>query len=241
MRIVQVISLLLIMTQFGYAADGARWGAEDLRRELMQWFAKHGHEAPVSESIGPLDPRLSLAACANLSIAPRSAAGFSFMMTCTGPTAWRYVLTTDARGVGASPQLLKEQGGAEKRWPVVVAKATLSTGMILTNDLIEETLQANVPPGQALKSLSQAIGMRLTSGVTSGAVLTARNIVKSPLVMKGETVNLLAAGQGFEIATPARAEEDGYEGDLISVKNVRTGAPMKGRLQRDKTVIVVRF
>jgi flagella basal body P-ring formation protein FlgA len=241
MRIIQAISSLLFMTQLGYASDGARWGAEDLRRELVQWFAKQGHEAPVAESIGPLDPRLSVAACANLSIVPRSAAGSSFLMTCASPTAWRYVLSTDARGVANPPQLQKEQGGEEKRWPVIVAKGTLSTGMILTNDLIEETLQTNVPPGQALKALSQAIGMRLTTGVTSGAVLTTRNVMKSPLVMKGETVNLLAAGQGFEIATPARAEEDGYEGDLISVKNIRTGAPMKGRLQRDKTVVVVRF
>lgn len=241
MRITQVIASLLIMTQGAYASGSVSWGAEDLRRELMQWFVKHGREAPVSESIGPLDPRLSLAACANLSIVPRSEAGSSFMMTCTGPTAWRYVLRTDTRGVGSPPQVKERNGGAEKLWPVVVAKVSLSTGMILTNDLIEETQQAKVPPGQALKSLNQAIGMRLSTGVTSGAVLTTRNIIKSPLVMKGETVSLIAAGQGFEIATPARAEEDGYEGDLISVKNIRTGAPMKGRLQRDKTVVVVRF
>jgi flagella basal body P-ring formation protein FlgA len=51
----------------------------------------------------------------------------------------------------------------------------------------------------------------------------------------------MAGGQGFEIATAARAEEDGYEGDLISVKNSRTGATMKGRLERNKTVTVLKL
>lgn len=241
MRALLAISSFLMMTLLAQAAGGTRWGADDLRRELMQWFEDNGREAPLSESIGPLDPRLSLAACASLSIVPRSATASSFMMSCTGPTAWRYVLTTDARGVASRPQIQKDQGVDAKRWPVVIATTSLSAGMILTKDLIEEGLAAKVPPGQALKSLNQAIGMRLTAGVPSGAVLTKRNIVKSPLVMKGETVSLMAEGQGFEIATPARAEEDGYEGDLISVKNIRTGTPMKGRLQRDKTVVVVRF
>lgn len=241
MRSIFVICSLFAMTQCACAAGGERWGAEDLRRELMHWFEKSGREPPVSESIGPLDPRLSLAACDSLSIAPRSALGSSFLMTCSAPAAWRYVLTTDSRGVGNRLIVQKDQGAVEKRWSVVVATGTLSAGMTLTGDLVEESSIANVPSGQALKSLNQAIGMRLTTGVASGAILTTRNIVRSPLVAKGETVTIMAAGQGFEIATPAKAEEDGYEGDLISVKNIRTGSPMKGRLQRDKTVIIVKF
>jgi len=49
---------------------------------------------------------------------------------------------------------------------------------------------------------------------------------------------LVATGSGFEIAAPARAEEDGYEGDLIAVRNIKTGVALKGRLERDKKVIV---
>lgn len=241
MRSTFVVLMLCMMSQFTQAADGARWGADDLRRELTQWFEKSGRDAPDAESIGPLDPRLNLAACANLSIVPRGAAGSSFVLTCTAPAAWRHVLTTDSSGIATRSAALQEQTAAAKRWQVVVATTSLSTGMILTEGSIEETSVASPPSGQALKSLKQAIGMRLTASVVSGAVLTTRNVARAPLVIKGETVTVMAGGQGFEIATPARAEEDGYEGDLISVKNSRTGAAMKGRLQRDKTVLVAKF
>jgi len=68
--------------------------------------------------------------------------------------------------------------------------------------------------------------------------LTTRNVARTPLVLKGESVMLVATGSGFEIAAPARAEEDGYEGDLIAVRNIKTGVALKGRLERDKKVIV---
>ena len=38
-----------------------------------------------------------------------------------------------------------------------------------------------------------------------------------------------------------RAEQDGYEGDLISVKNIKTGAILKGRLERGKLVSVMQL
>jgi flagella basal body P-ring formation protein FlgA len=60
-------------------------------------------------------------------------------------------------------------------------------------------------------------------------------------VAKGETVTLVAGGAGFEISAPGRSEQDGYEGDLISVKNLKTGAVLKGRLERGKTVSVMKL
>jgi flagella basal body P-ring formation protein FlgA len=162
-------------------------------------------------------------------------------LTCSQPVAWRYVLRTDAAALQNRPGVVHAQEPTAKRWPVVLSKTSLTVGMILTADVLEETFVASPPSGQALKSLRQAVGMRLTAAVNSGAVLTTRNVARAPLVLKGETVTVMAGGQGFEIATPARAEEDGYEGDLISVKNSRTGAAMKGRLQHDKTVVVLKL
>ena len=106
---------------------------------------------------------------------------------------------------------------------------------------MEERLVSSPPPAQALGSIAQASGLRLTSSVAGGVALTMRNVARTPLVMKGESVTLMASGSGFQIATPARAEEDGYEGDLISVRNAKTGVVLKGRLERDKTVVVLRM
>lgn len=241
MRIVLAATAFLVTVGLANASAAKHWGADDLRRELIAWFEKSGREAPSSESIGPLDPRMNLVACENLSIAPRSVNSSSFLLKCSAPVDWRYVLSTDGAGVANRSNTIAEQGAASKRWPVIVAATSLSAGMVLTEGLMEESFVASPPSPQALKSLRQATGMRLTASVASGAVLTTRNVARTPLVLKGEMITIMAGGQGFEIATPAKADEDGYEGDLIAVKNARTGAAMKGRLQRDKTVIIAHF
>jgi flagella basal body P-ring formation protein FlgA len=56
--------------------------------------------------------------------------------------------------------------------------------------------------------------------------------------MKGETVTLTAEGDGFSIATPGRAEDDGYEGDLLAVRNVKSGMVLMGRLASGGVVLV---
>ena len=241
MRFILAFLAICALSQSAFSLEQSQWGAQDLRRELISWFQQNGREAPEIESIGPLDPRLSLTACSDLAIVPRSASSTSFVLSCTFPVAWRYVLKTDVAAVFNRLSVANAQEPSGKRWPVVLSKTSLSVGMILTADVLEATFVANPPSGQALKSLHQSVGMRLTAGLNSGAVLTTRNVARAPLVLKGETVSVMAGGQGFEIATAARAEEDGYEGDLISVKNSRTGATMKGRLERNKTVTVLKL
>jgi hypothetical protein len=54
-------------------------------------------------------------------------------------------------------------------------------------------------------------------------------------------VTLVANGSGFNISVPGKAEQDGYEGDLIMVRNTRSGAVLKGRLERGKTVSVMQL
>lgn len=64
---------------------------------------------------------------------------------------------------------------------------------------------------------------------------------RTPLVVKGENITLVVSGNGFEIASPGKAEQDGFEGDLITVRNTRTGAAMKGRVEQGKIVSVLKL
>ena len=167
-------------------------------------------------------------------------------MECKAPTVWRFVLRADfgpAKGTIAAPVAapVASQPGGARQWTVVAARSSLPSGAVLSEDSIEERLVSSPPPAHALRSATQAIGLRLTSSVAGGVALTMRNIARTPLVMKGESVTLVATGSGFQIATPARAEEDGHEGDLISVRNTKTGVTLKGRLERDKTVVVLKM
>ena len=61
---------------------------------------------------------------------------------------------------------------------------------------------------------------------------------RPPTVVKGEPITLIAKGNGFDIAVKGRAEQDGFEGELISVTNMGTGAVLKGRLEAGKIVTI---
>lgn len=94
-------------------------------------------------------------------------------------------------------------------------------------------------PGMtAFRTVKEAVGLRLTANVGPSSVLNTRNVAKAPQVLKGENVTIIAGGSGFEIIAPGKAETDGYEGDLITVKNAKTGVKLTGKLGPGATVLV---
>jgi flagellar basal body P-ring formation protein FlgA len=125
-----------------------------------------------------------------------------------------------------------------QHWHVVVPRANLPAGTILTAAMVEERDVTQPPGGSFLKSAEAVIGLRLTTALSTGMAITTMNVARAPTIMKGETIMLTAEGEGFSIATPARAEEDGFEGDLVAVKNLRSGVVLSGRVAQAGIVIV---
>ena len=215
------------------------WGAEDLRAALIKWLNGQGRDIPDPASIGPLDPRMSLPACDRLEITPRGASAATFQLRCEGPTQWTHILRA---GMASAPVAVRAPEAAPTgHFTIIVPKMDLPAGTVLTADVLEERQVNNPPASQALKSLQDAVGLRLAAASGPGVALTTRSVARAPLVAKGENVTLVAGGDGFEISAPGRSEQDGYEGDLISVKNLKTGAVLKGRLERGKTVSVMKL
>ena len=221
--------------------DAATWGAEDLRRVMVDWLQSNGRAAPEPRAIGPLDPRLSVAACDKVDIAPRGSSSTTFTLRCKEPSDWSFVLRVDQPFQPPVSKAAGEPAANAPSWVIVVPKVELPKGAILTAEVLEERKVSSAPTGQVFKSVAEAVGLRVTYPIGPGAPLGARNVARTPLVAKGENVTLVANGSGFEISVPGRAEQDGYEGDLIAVKNVRTGAILKGRLERGKTVSVMQL
>lgn len=217
------------------------WGADDLRQAVRDYFASEGRTLAADSRIGPLDDRMQVAACATPpTVQARSAYSSSLHVSCSAPTPWSFTLRVDGiDALPAAPVVQKANaGGPTKQWSVIVPRVALSAGTILTADMLEERL-TNQPPGGALvKGVSEAVGLRLVAALQPGNVLTTRNVARAPTVMKGETVTILAEGDGFTISATARVEEDGFEGDLVSVRNVKSGILLSGRVAQGGTVII---
>jgi flagella basal body P-ring formation protein FlgA len=242
MRSLNAAFILSVLSVSPVVAEAANWGSADLRREMVDWLRSNGRNAPDPMEIGPLDPRLSVSACDQLEITPRGLSSTTFILRCKAPADWSYVLRIDQSP--QSPAIRADAGKVADpaaTWVVITPRVNLSTGLILTADMLEERRVTAAPPPQAFKAISDAVGLRVSSPVGPGLTLTTRNVARPPLVARGENVTLVANGSGFEISVPGKAEQDGFEGDLISVKNTRTGALLKGRLERGKIVSVAQL
>ena len=240
-----IVCLMSALWLVPAAAEPVRWGPGDLRRVMIDWLVANGRAVPAASSIGPLDPRLNIEPCDQVEVTPRGATGSSYTIRCKAGAAWTYTVRLD-QIAPASAQFVPsafpgDPASAQRSWRVVAPKIDLPAGAILSPEMLEERIVNAPPPGQAIKSIRDAVGLRVTSPVGPGLTLTTYNVARAPLVAKGENVTLVANGSGFNISVPGKAEQDGYEGDLIMVRNTRSGAILKGRLERGKTVSVMQL
>ena len=231
--------LIVALASPAMAQSPGKWGADDLRKALSDHLVRIGRPAPDQGHIGPLDPRMSLPACEKLDIQTRGGSGTSFVLRCEGPQAWQHVLRVDNLPQGQVQSEVAPAATAGGLFRVVVAKVDLPAGSILTEKDLEERSVGQSPGATAVKTVADAVGLRLTSSIGPGLALTTRHVARTPSILKGENINLLANGSGFEISVPGRAEQDGYEGDVISVRNTRSGTVLKGRVGKGKIVSVI--
>ena len=222
-------------------ADDVSWNAEDIKVIIRDYFTANGRTLPPDARIGPLDDRMKIAACSTTpQVQPRSIYSSSLVVSCSDPTPWSFTLRVDGIDMPAAVTVQRAltASGPVKQWSVVVPRVALAAGTILTRDMLEERLTSQPPGGALMKGVEEALGLRLVNALQPGNVLTTRNVARAPTVMKGETVTLVAEGDGFSISATGRAEEDGFEGDLVSVRNVKSGIVLSGRVAQSGTVMI---
>ena len=139
--------------------------------------------------------------------------------------------------VGEEPEKI-EKANLAHNYSVVVPRVDLAAGTILTSDMLEVRSMPQSAGTTAFRTVKEAVGLRLTANVGPSSILNTRNVAKAPQVLKGENVTIIAGGSGFEIIAPGKAETDGYEGDLITVKNAKTGVKLTGKLGPGAIVLV---
>jgi flagella basal body P-ring formation protein FlgA len=229
----------VLLTAASVCADEEYWGADTIRHLVRDYMSQSGKPISDTVAIGPLDERMKIPACGSKPVvAPRSAYSSSLVVHCDAPHAWSYNLRVDSDGDAPRSTAAISAGGPVQQWHVVVPRASLPVGTILSASMLEERETNIAPGGSFIKNMDEAVGLRLKAAISPGIPLTTRNVVRAPAIMKGETVTLMAEGEGFSIAAPGRAEDDGYEGDLLAVRNVKSGVVLMGRLASGGVVLV---
>ncbi|MBV8866428.1 MAG: flagellar basal body P-ring formation protein FlgA [Acidobacteriaceae bacterium] len=122
----------------------------------------------------------------------------------------------------------------------VVAAADLRPGDSLrTEQLRLENYRGPVRRERYLIDPAQAAGMRLRCPLKAGAALTEDMLEAPQDINRGDLVNAIVQTGGARIEVQGVAESDGRKGQVISVRNPRSGRSFHARIEEKGTVVVV--
>ncbi len=120
---------------------------------------------------------------------------------------------------------------------VFVATRSLSPGTVLTDHdvrTIQKWVRRIYP--QALSSLEDIVGKRLSTQMPAGAEFQAFMLKEAPLVLKGRMVKVVFDNGPMQIITLGLSEEDGTAGSMVRVRNITSNKVIYARVLSDSLV-----
>lgn len=149
----------------------------------------------------------NLVACAELfpfipepvHIRPRMSVG----MRCAAPQTWTTFVQATVSIAGQ----------------YYVAAHQLGMGQILrADDLVAHKADLAALPANAVLDPNQAIGMKLASAMMAGQMLRTDNLRSAMYVQRGQSVQLVVNGRGFQVSTEGKAMTSAGPGERIQVR-----------------------
>ncbi|MDR3154327.1 MAG: flagellar basal body P-ring formation chaperone FlgA [Deltaproteobacteria bacterium] len=103
--------------------------------------------------------------------------------------------------------------------PALVAARDLPRGHVLGEEDLSESYVPFARAKGALTDAAQGAGQTLKTSVRAGAPVRDRDLVRTAMVSKGETVTIIAQSGGLKVTALGQAREEGALGQTISVMN----------------------
>lgn len=180
-----------------------------LRQAVTQFLTVQAGGLPgqISVTVGAIDPRLNLAACAAPeAFLPNGAKAWgktSVGVRCTAPSPWTVYI----------PAMVQVQG------EYLAAAVPLAQGQTIgPNDVAKVRGDLTALPPGIVTDASQAVGYTVARTVALGAPLRQDALRSQQAVAQGQMVRLVSAGPGFKVTTDGRALANGSDGQTIQVR-----------------------
>ncbi|WP_133649611.1 flagellar basal body P-ring formation chaperone FlgA [Paraburkholderia flava] len=207
------------------AGAPAMQDGETIRRAALAWLQQQAAGLPgkVEITVAPVFPR-GLAACTTLS---------PFMPT--GARLWGRT-TVGVRCAGERPWTLYLQTKVSIHATYYLAARALAPGDVLTSaDLVARDGDLTVLPMAIVTDPSQAVGAAALTRVAAGMPLRQDMLRSSASVSIGQTVRVVAQGQGFAISAEGSAMNNAGPGQQVRVKTA-SGQIISGIVKDGSTV-----
>lgn len=120
---------------------------------------------------------------------------------------------------------------------VIIAARPLPSGTTLTeNDIGTVRRWVRRIHPQTLPSMEAAKGKRLSTQLSTGAEILSTMLKEIPLVRKGKVVKIVFDNGLMQIITVGLSEEDGFAGNIIRVRNIKSNKIVYARVIDDSLV-----
>jgi len=112
---------------------------------------------------------------------------------------------------------------------VLVAARRLDRNTVVERDaLLVERRDVRLLGDGAVASMAGVIGRRTRRMVAEGEILAQDDIEEIPLIERGDKILVMVRLGGITVSATAVALEDGMKGQVIGVKNDRSGKRLQG-------------
>lgn len=189
--------------------------------------ASYAHQYDISVDFGYLDSRLHLARCqqpleAFFPPGLNSPIATSVGIRCSQPN-WQVYIPVQ---IHAYTQVL-------------TASRPLAKDTILsTADLKRRKREVSQYRSGVFYEKQQLVGMVLKRPLAEGSVFTPREVAPKQLVRRGEPVIIMAETHGMTVRVQGQALMDGHHGQMIQVRNTRSGRKLVAEVIDTSTVKV---
>jgi flagella basal body P-ring formation protein FlgA len=180
-----------------------------LRQTVSQFLTVQAGGLPgqIMVTVGAIDPRLNLAACAApeafLPNGARAWGKTSVGVRCVAPSPWTVYI----------PAMVQVQG------EYLAAAVPLAQGQTIgPNDVARVSGDLTTLPPGIVTEQSQAVGHTLARSVAVGAPLRQDALRSQQAVAQGQVVRLVSSGPGFKVTADGRALANGSDGQVVQVK-----------------------
>jgi len=206
------------------ALDSIRLSAEEYALAQID----HVHFEAATATAGSLDRRLQLKKC-NIPLETFS----------TGTMNNTSRMTVGVRCTGLNPWTLYVPITISALVDVVFSSRALTRGALLdAEDLEIQQVPLNKLPIGYLSDLSQVTNLELIRPLNVGAPVTLSAVRPRMIVQQGQEVIIKAQLAGLQVRITGKALKNGQSGDLIPVRNLRSGRIVEATIINKGTVSV---
>ena len=168
----------------------------------------------------------------NLELTPEVSGAIRY----NGPTTVNVTVQADGQSFTKIPVRFT----VKRYLDVVVAAANLNAGEVLSAQSLKlERLDAGRLPAGYLTELNKAVGLQIRYAVPPGSILYDKALSRPIVIRQGEIVHMKARIGELEVTASGVALSQGAAGDMVKVQNSSTKRIMTGRVQDDKSVLVM--